>query len=80
MTKTLGVGVIGCGNISAAYMRLAPMFKGIEMRACADISQDAAKARAQEFALDARSIVEKSLEIAGDICIYTNRHITIEVL
>jgi ATP-dependent HslUV protease subunit HslV len=30
--------------------------------------------------LDARSIVQKSLEIAGEICIYTNRQITIEAL
>ena len=49
MAKKLGVGVIGCGNISAAYFRLAPLFKGIEMRACADINMDAAKARAKEF-------------------------------
>jgi ATP-dependent HslUV protease, peptidase subunit HslV len=30
--------------------------------------------------LDARTIVEKALEIAGDICIYTNKNFTIEVL
>lgn len=30
--------------------------------------------------LDARSIVEKSMEIAGDICIYTNKTFAIEVL
>ncbi|MFO1407596.1 MAG: ATP-dependent protease subunit HslV [Steroidobacteraceae bacterium] len=30
--------------------------------------------------LDARSIVEKALGIAADICIYTNRQLTIEVL
>ena len=49
MARKLGVGVIGCGNISAAYLRLAPLFKGIEMRACADIDTKAAKARAKEF-------------------------------
>jgi ATP-dependent HslUV protease subunit HslV len=27
-----------------------------------------------------RDIVKKSLEIAGDLCIYTNQHHTIEVL
>jgi ATP-dependent HslUV protease subunit HslV len=27
--------------------------------------------------LDARTIVEKSLGIAADICVYTNRHLTI---
>ena len=46
MAKTLGVGIIGCGNISAAYMRLAPLFKSIEVRACADIDAKAAQARA----------------------------------
>ncbi len=30
--------------------------------------------------LDARTIVEKSLQIASDICIYTNQKFTIEVL
>ena len=43
MSDKLGIGVIGCGNISAAYMRLAPLFNGIEMRACANINMDAAK-------------------------------------
>ena len=53
MARKLGVGVIGCGNISAAYLGLAPLFKGIEMRACADIDTEAAKARAKEFSLRA---------------------------
>jgi ATP-dependent HslUV protease subunit HslV len=30
--------------------------------------------------LSAREIVEKALNIAGDICIYTNHHLTIEEL
>ena len=30
--------------------------------------------------LDARAIVEKSLNIAADICIYTNHNLTIETL
>lgn len=56
MTSKLGVGVIGCGNISAAYMQLAPMFRGIEMRACADLNMDLAQARANEFGLDACTV------------------------
>ena len=52
----IGVGIIGCGNISAAYLRLAPLFKGIEMRACADINMEAAKARAAEFRISAKSV------------------------
>src|SRR5690606_22874540 len=58
MTKTLGVGIIGCGNISAAYLRLSPMFRGIEIRACADINPAAANARADEFGVKAQTIDE----------------------
>lgn len=40
----------------------------------------AAKALIENSALDARQIVEKSLAIAADICIYTNQTLTIEEL
>ena len=40
----------------------------------------AARALVQNTDLDARSIVEKSLTIAGDICVYTNLNHTIEEL
>ena len=40
----------------------------------------AAQALIKHTPLDARSIVEESLKIAGDICIYTNKEITIEEL
>ncbi len=70
MAKKLGVGVIGCGNISAAYFRLAPLFRGIEMRACADISAEAAKARAAEFGLRAETV--DGLLAADDIDIVVN--------
>ena len=56
MSRTYGVGVIGAGNISSSYLRLAPLFKGIEMRAVADINADAAKARADEFGVAAQSV------------------------
>ena len=56
MADKLGVGVIGCGNISSAYFRLAPLFKGIEMRACADLNMDVARAQADIFGLEAVSV------------------------
>lgn len=56
MAAALGVGIVGCGNISAAYLRLAPLFRGIEVRACADISTAAAEARAAEFGVRAESV------------------------
>ncbi|MCB1616492.1 MAG: ATP-dependent protease subunit HslV [Pseudomonadales bacterium] len=43
-------------------------------------AQSAAKALIQCTDMDARSIVEKGLEIAADICIYTNHNRTIEEL
>jgi predicted dehydrogenase len=49
MAKTYGVGIMGAGNISAAYLRLAPLFKGLEVRGVADIVPEAAKKRSEEF-------------------------------
>ena len=43
-------------------------------------AQAAALALIQNTDLDARSIVEKALEIAADICVYTNRNIVVEEL
>lgn len=70
MAKKLGIGVIGCGNISATYFGLAPLFRGIEMRACADIDTKVAKARAKEYKLRAAT-VDELLE-ADDIDIVVN--------
>lgn len=70
MARTLNVGVIGCGNISAAYFGLAPLFRGIRMKACSDINMDLAKARAAEFGLRAETV--ESLLKADDIDIVVN--------
>ena len=43
-------------------------------------AQAAALALLEHSDLDARSIVEKALKIAGDICIYTNHNVSIEEL
>lgn len=55
MSKTYGVGVMGAGNISAAYLKLAPLFKGLELRAVADMVPDAAQRRAEEFGIAAQT-------------------------
>lgn len=70
MARKLGIGVIGCGNISAAYFSRWPLFRGIEMRACADIVMDAARARAAEFGLRAETV--DGLLKADDIDIIVN--------
>ncbi|MBB6485203.1 Gfo/Idh/MocA family protein [Rhizobium lusitanum] len=58
MTKELGVGIIGCGNISTTYFSLSPLFKGLKVLACADINMDAARARAEEYKVKAQTIDE----------------------
>jgi predicted dehydrogenase len=66
----LGVGIIGCGNISSAYLRLAPLFGAIEMRAVADLDPRVAEARAAEFGLRAATV--EALLAADDIDIVVN--------
>jgi len=43
-------------------------------------AQAAARALLENTGLDARAIVEKALAIAADICVYTNRALTLEEL
>lgn len=43
-------------------------------------AQAAALALLENTDLDARTIVEKALQIAGDICVYTNQNIAVEEL
>ncbi len=66
----LGVGIIGCGNISTAYCRLAPIFKSLSVKAVADINMDAARARAAEFGLRADTVDD--LLKADDIDVVVN--------
>lgn len=70
MTKDLDVGIIGCGNISAAYLQLAPMFKGYDIVAVADINMDYAQARATEFGVRAHTVDD--LLAADDIDLVIN--------
>ena len=58
MAKELGVGIIGCGNISTTYFSLSPLFKGLKVLACADINMDAARLRAEEYKVKAQTIDE----------------------
>jgi predicted dehydrogenase len=68
--KKLGIGVIGCGNISAAYFGLAPLFRGIEMRAGADLNIEVAKARAKQFNVRAETV--DGLLASDDVDIIVN--------
>ena len=66
MARKLGVGIIGCGNISTTYFSLAPLFKGIEVAPAPTSITAAAKARAKEFGVarrDASTALLKDDEI-----------------
>jgi len=56
MTKELGVGILGCGNISTTYFAPSPLFKGIRVLACADINPAAAEAKAKEYGVKAQTV------------------------
>jgi len=56
MTTDLGVGVIGCGNVSDTYFGLANLFKGYQIVACADLNNQLAEAQAQEFNIESMSV------------------------
>ncbi|MEL6201208.1 MAG: Gfo/Idh/MocA family oxidoreductase [Pseudomonadota bacterium] len=66
----LGVGIIGCGNISASYLSLAPLFNFIDVRAVSDLNMDAARARAEAYNVRAETI--ESLLTADNIDIIVN--------
>jgi predicted dehydrogenase len=70
MARTLGVGIIGCGNISATYLRLAPLFCGYDIRAVADLNPVAAQSRAREFGVAAMTV--NDLLASDDIDIVVN--------
>jgi predicted dehydrogenase len=58
MDGGLGIGVIGCGNISETYLRNASLFHGVTLRACADVAPEAARQRAAEYGIRALTVDE----------------------
>ncbi|MGR3540429.1 MAG: Gfo/Idh/MocA family protein [Hasllibacter sp.] len=68
--RPMGVGVIGCGNISDSYLSLAPLFAGLEMRAVADLDMDAAREKAEAHGVRAETV--EGLLAAGDVDIVVN--------
>lgn len=54
--SALGVGIIGCGNISTIYMLNMGKFRGLRLVACADVRAEAAEAQARAHGCEALSI------------------------
>lgn len=72
--KNLSLILTGNGDV------IEPEYNLVAIGSGGPFAQSAAKALMDNTKLSAREIVEKSLKIAADICIYTNEHLTIEEL
>ena len=70
MAKKLKVGVVGCGNISVTYFKYAPLFKTIEIAACADLNMSLAEARAKDYGI--KAMTPEALIASPDIDIVLN--------
>ncbi|MGF1626711.1 MAG: Gfo/Idh/MocA family protein [Alphaproteobacteria bacterium] len=47
--RQVGIGIIGCGTISGAYLKAARKFPILDVRGLADLNMEAARARGAEF-------------------------------
>jgi len=66
----LGVGIVGCGNISGIYLANVPLFDGIAVRAVADLRPEAAAAQSEAYGVEAVSV--DALLARDDIDIVVN--------
>ena len=66
----LGVGVIGCGNISTIYLRNVTNFRDLKLVACADLRPEVARDQAGLFGIEALTI--EALLARPDIQIVVN--------
>jgi len=65
------IGIIGCGNISSIYFQAGKTFEILEVVACADLDNDRARRRAEEYDIPKVCTVEQLL-IDPDIDIVVN--------
>lgn len=71
--QRVGIGIIGCGNISEAYLKAAGTFPILEVRGLADLRPEAARARAGAFGLRAMTVeallADASIEIVVNLTV-----------
>ena len=72
--RTVSLVISGNGDV------IEPEYDAVAIGSGGSYAQAAARALMENSDLDARSIVEKAMDIAADICVYTNHRITIEEL
>ena len=73
MGSRIGIGINGCGNISSAYLRLAPLFNNIKIVSCADINAEYSKSKADEFGILSEDVLSllnsKEVEIVLNLTV-----------
>jgi len=74
MSEKVRVGVVGCGAISAAYLRASKTHPILEMAACADLNRTAAEKRAAEFGVPRvleveQLLADKSIDIVLNLTV-----------
>src|SRR5262245_59636083 len=69
----VGIGIIGCGNISGAYLNAMKSFPILDIKGVADLNREIAEAKAAEFGLKAVDIsdllADPSVEIIVNLTI-----------
>ena len=59
MADPIKTGIIGCGNISPAYLNSIQRLEDIEVVACADIRPERADAKAEEFGITSQPVADR---------------------
>ncbi|MCO4317111.1 Gfo/Idh/MocA family oxidoreductase [Phyllobacterium sp. 21LDTY02-6] len=54
--KPIGIGIIGCGNISSAYLKAMASFPVLNIVGLADLNEDLARSRGAEFNIPATTV------------------------
>ena len=65
--NTMGIGIIGCGNISEIYFTNIPKFDNLKLIACADIDRSRAEAKAGKHGVRALTVDEMLTDPEIDI-------------
>ena len=77
--KPIRVGIIGTGQIAQTHMKNYSALAGVEMVACADIDEGAARRLAETYKIphvyrDYREVLSRGDIDAVDICLHNNYH------
>ncbi|MDQ0560156.1 putative dehydrogenase [Rhizobium mesoamericanum] len=67
--ERVGIGIIGCGNISGAYLKAMASFPILDVCGVADLNHDMAVAKAAEFNVPAKKIDELFADPAIEIIV-----------